>query len=212
MHDYVWYASYGSNLLSSRFLCYIQGGIPEGAASEYQGCTDKAGPKDDKRIIIPHALYFSKSSNIWEGGGVAFIKVRKNEAVKTLGRMYLITAEQFIQVVRQENGRSPDDDSIHIDFEKTITHSGSFIQANWYSRIMYLGTEAEVPIFTFTGGWGDSEIKLNAPGEKYLTTIIRGIRETYELSDQEIADYLANLDGIKGRIDAKNIYELINKD
>jgi hypothetical protein len=211
MQDLVWYASYGSNLLRSRFLCYILGGIPDGTVQEYVGCTDKTEHKDDKQIIIPHSLYFSKSSRIWEDGGVAFIKAEEDENVKTLGRMYLITSEQFVQVVRQENGRSPHDSSIEIDIEKTIIHGESSIQVSWYSRIVYLGTEAGHPIFTFTGGLADSEIVVNAPGEKYLITIIRGIQETYELSDPEIVDYLVDLDGIQGRINVEKISKLVNK-
>lgn len=103
--ELVWYASYGSNLLRSRFMCYIRGGRPKSSSKGYRGCTDKSEPLKDKPVRIPHELYFSGRSSVWGGGGggVAFIKpTRASKGEFTLGRMYLITREQFTQVVRQE--------------------------------------------------------------------------------------------------------------
>lgn len=98
----IWYASYGSNLLEKRFSCYIAGGTPEGAQREYLRCTDKTIPEAKKPLTINHELYFARRSKTWHGGGVAFIKPTTNPEAKTLGRMYLITAEQFTEVVKQE--------------------------------------------------------------------------------------------------------------
>ncbi len=190
MNRLIWYAGYGSNLLKSRFLCYIGGGQPEGAKKRYPGCSDKTEPRADKQIIIPYGLYFSKSSSIWEDKGVGFIKTQRNEHAGTLGRMYLITREQFVQVVRQENALEPSDKSVEIDFETTITNGSSTIPANWYSRIVYMGEAEAYPIFTFTGNWTDEEIDVNPPGDKYLTTIAKGIKECYSISDEEIINYL----------------------
>ena len=117
MKDLVWYASYGSNLKKSRFMCYIQGGNPEGTTKIYEGCNNKQPPRKDKSIIIPHELYFSKQSSTWENKGVAFITIKRNESSITYGRMYLITKQQFMEVVRQENGICPNDSSININFE-----------------------------------------------------------------------------------------------
>lgn len=87
--NYVWYACYGSNLLKERFMLYIK------------ECNDKTEPSCEKPIIIHHDLYFANSSSRWENKGVAFIKPEKNEKVATLGRMYIITEEQFLEI--QEN-------------------------------------------------------------------------------------------------------------
>ena len=122
MEDLVWYASYGSNLLYDRFMCYINGGTPEGSSKRCEGCSDRTPPQDRKSITIPHELYFAENSRSWEGKGVAFVKSQRNENFQTLGRMYLITREQFVQIVRQENGRSPDYSRIAVDFEETIAH------------------------------------------------------------------------------------------
>src|SRR5208337_78464 len=54
----VWYASYGSNLCSRRFMYYIEGGQPESASRPHPGCRDKTPPKDDQPIKISYPLYF----------------------------------------------------------------------------------------------------------------------------------------------------------
>lgn len=190
-------------------MCYITGGRPEGATKNYIGCTNKTPPKKEKTIKIPHDLYFAKRSSIWENGGVAFIKSEKNEQFKTLGRMYLITDEQFISVVRQENARLPEDKTIDIDFEKTMADGQSMINDGWYRRIIYLGKRDEYPIFTFTGGWKDAEIELNPPGERYLKTIIKGIIEAYDLDSNYILRYLVSMMGIKGFIDTERLIKWI---
>ena len=188
MNEYVWYASYGSNLLRERFMCYIKGGRPEGTTTTYKGCSNKEPPIVDKRITIPHELYFAKESKTWENKGVAFIRSTKDSDAKTLGRMYLITREQFTQVVRQENGRDPEHKSIQIDFESTVNNGESLIPIRcWYSRIIYLGDADNEQIFTFTAKREEDKIE---PGMKYLSMIKKGLKETYGMSDEEISVYL----------------------
>jgi hypothetical protein len=206
-----WYASYGSNLLRSRFLCYLQGGQPEGASREYSGCTDRTPPTADKPIEIPHELYFSQSSSIWEDKAVAFIKSNRSEDAQTLGRMYLITLEQFTEVVRQENGFEADDRSIQINFDELIVQGETSIKPTWYGRIMYLGEEGGSPIFTFTARWDDELIESNAPGEKYLKTIMRGLKETYNLTDNELVKYFESKSGIHNNLSEEILKNYVSK-
>jgi len=214
MTELVWYASYGSNLLRNRFMCYIRGGKPEGSSKEYEGCSSNNPPRDDRPIIIPHELYFSKQSSTWKNKAVAFIKSQRNEKARTLGRMYLIEKQQFVEVVRQENSYNRDDSEIDIDFETVIERGEVKIsKISWYGRIIYLGNERGYPIFTFTAKWDDDQVSSNEPGEKYLRTIIKGLKETYNLSNDEIVDYLKDVDGIRGKINElkiKKIIEVIN--
>jgi hypothetical protein len=209
MKDLVWYASYGSNMLKNRFLCYICGGTPEGAGKDYLGCSDKTEPIENKPIILPYSLYFSKQSSIWENKGVAFIKSLRDENIRTLGRMYLISKDQFIDLVHQENALDPRNTFIDIDFAYLILNGETKIPAHWYSRIIYIGEENGHPIFTFTSACDDSEITLQPPGEKYLRTIIKGIKETYNITNEEIMQYLIALPGIKGLISKQDIYTIV---
>ncbi len=64
--DYVWYASYGSNLLYERFITYIEGGNCKFNGVDYPGCRDKSLPKDSRPTIIPYKMYYGNKSGSWE--------------------------------------------------------------------------------------------------------------------------------------------------
>lgn len=162
---YVWYASYGSNILKERFMCYIQGGYCHYNKRFYKGCSDKSAPLEDRPIEIPYGLYFGNESSAWEGGGVAFIDPQPNTGKKTLGRMYLITEEQFDEVHQQEgNG------------------------ANWYGEVLELGTADGYKIKTFTC---KERRPANRPSGEYHLVLSRGLKETYpDMDDEMIDNYL----------------------
>ena len=214
-NDLVWYACYGSNLLESRFLCYIKGGVPEGSIKEHTGCTDKSLPIASEKFIIPHQLYFAEKSKQWEMGGVAFIKsshIPEKSKKITYARKYLIRKEQFVQILRQENSRKVDDTSINIDFNIAENNKkflvGKEQECKWYGKIINLGKENGTPIFTFTAK--NDFNTFNAPSEKYLLTIIKGIKETFKINKIEIIDYLISIPGIQKKM-SKNIIENLVK-
>ncbi|MCM4161748.1 hypothetical protein FHG64_14660 [Antarcticibacterium flavum] len=192
--DKIWYASYGSNLLKKRFSCYIAGGTPAGAQREYAGCTDKSLPEANKPITINAELYFARKSKTWHGGGVAFIKPKFNSDAKTLGKMHLITSDQFAEVVKQEIRLEED---LVIDLE-TLEKRGSLLlnESSWYNQLLFLGREDGYPIFTFTNKDYLKE-ELNPPHETYLNTISAGLKETYGMKDVEIENYWKSKNGIK---------------
>lgn len=191
----VWYACYGSNLLEERFRCYISGGQPKGAHRIYPGCTNRSFPSKNKGIIINREMYFAKRSKTWSGGGAAFIKSKIDENIETLGRMYLITRQQFIDLVQQEIKFEGDFD---INLEKVIEVGSLDMRNNsWYGQIIYLGEKEGAPIFTFTNE-EYLENEINAPNEHYLRIIIEGLKETYQMTDAAIENYLKTKEGIKG--------------
>ncbi len=206
MTDYVWYACYGSNLLTERFSCYIGGGRPVNAKRVYPGCSDKTLPKKQKQAHIPYELYFAKSSKTWSGGGAGFINSENKTEAATLGKMYLITRQQFVDLVQQEV-------KIEGEFDiqlYEVIKAGHLDMKNgtWYDRILYLGKEEEAPIFTFTNSVY-LEDEINAPHRFYLKMIIEGLRETYQLSAPEIENYLRHKTGIKNAPIEKELPELI---
>jgi tetratricopeptide (TPR) repeat protein len=190
----VWYASYGSNLCSRRFMSYLEGGQPDGASGSHPGCRDKTPPKDDQPVKISYPLYFAKQSSRWDGGGVAFIGFKKEETEATLGRMYLITEQQFIDVVSQEN----DGASISIDFQKARQQGSMVFHESWYGKIVYLGEQDGFPIYTFTSGKNIALETPVAPSPQYLQYIISGLKEVYPVTDEDIVKYLITRPGIKG--------------
>jgi len=163
--EYVWYASYGSNLLKERFVCYIKGGECGYNGVAYEGCADKSEPLEDRPIIVPHRMYFAQRSRTWEYGGVSFISPYQDSSEKTLGRMYLITEEQFEDIHRQEGN-----------------------SAEWYDHIIELGEADGYKILTITNS---RILETTRPIEAYLQVIEDGLKETYpDMSKQEINQYL----------------------
>jgi len=204
-NEYIWYASYGSNISKDRFLCYIKGGKPNGSQKEYKGCTNKSLPIENEEIYIKSELYFAKKSGTWNGGGVGFIKVNFDENSETLGRMYLITKEQFVEVVKQETNFNGE---LNIDFEKAIQNGNLIFRENsWYGNLVYLGNQNDKPIFTFTNAKNLNN-EINPPDKNYLKTIANGLKETYKIDENEIEDYLKSKSGIIGNKIENEIKEI----
>lgn len=205
--DKVWYACYGSNLLEERFLCYIQGGQPKGANTIYNGCIDKSSPVNKEEIYINAELYFARSSKNWDNGGVSFIKTKFEPQVQTLGRMYLITKQQLIDIARQEtNTASP----LEINFEKAIEKGFVIYKPHsWYGNLIYLGTQDDFPIFTLTNEQNyQPEAK---PSAGYLITIAKGIKETYNLTQIEMVEYFMEKAGVKGNYRKQDLIEVLSR-
>lgn len=203
---YIWYASYGSNLLESRFLCYLIGGRPEGALRACRGCSDQSPPLRSEPVDIFHQLYFARESQTWSGGGVAFIGKPPNTSPKTYGRMYLIPEEQFCEVMAQEMDI---DERIGIDFGHVEAKGSAVVKENvWYGRILSLGRYDDFPIFTFT--FEEDKQPLRKPGHAYLRTISTGLKETYNFANEEIAAYLAAQPGVSGNYTTTELLELLS--
>jgi hypothetical protein len=203
MTNRIWYASYGSNLNSERFCCYIVGGRAAGSFRANQGCRDSTPPLDRRPLSLKFELYFAGDTKIWGGGGAAFIK-SGNEIADTLGRMYLITEDQFNDVVLQENSKLVDGTQILPPFEQ-LTCAGETLLpgAEPYGRMLRLGAEGGYPIFTFTNR---DNLKPTAPSQAYTKVITSGIKETYpQMTSEQICEYLLRAEGVRGAISPERL-------
>jgi gamma-glutamylcyclotransferase (GGCT)/AIG2-like uncharacterized protein YtfP len=161
--DYVWYANYGSNLLYERFITYIKGGNCKFNGVDYPGCRDKSLPKDSRPMTIPYKMYYGNKSRSWGNGGVSFLDVESTG--KSIGRMYLITREQFEDISDQE-GRGD----------------------IWYNVSVKLGEYDGIEIVTITN---KGRRAFHKPSNDYLKVIRMGIEETYpHMDDFDIMKYL----------------------
>lgn len=166
--QYVWYVSYGSNMLEKRFLCYIKGGSFE--ESRYrQACSDTTPPLAVRTVEIPYDMYFANRSGSWQGGGVSFLDTSKKG--KALGVAYLITEEQFEHVAGEENGGRPPCEG-----------------RGWYENIIELEPMDGFEVRTITN------INLrdyNEPSHAYWQTLRHGIMQHWpDMSAEEIRNYL----------------------
>ena len=67
----VWYAAYGSNLLSERFGYYITGGAMPGRTVAHAGTRDPTPPSANRPWRGAHPLAFGGQSGRWEDAGGA---------------------------------------------------------------------------------------------------------------------------------------------
>lgn len=201
---YVWYASYGSNLNSKRFLCYIKGGNPAGSTRVETGCKDPTPPKDVSTFTIHYPLYFAKKALGWQSQGVAFIGLNQAADTVTYSKKYLITLEQFLDVVKQENNGT----ECEIDFNVVKEKAFKIFRKNaWYGNILYLGEDKGYPIYTFTAPWDMAEVECNKPSHPYLRTIINGLKTDF--TNEEIYSYFKNKPGIRGNYTEEELAQVI---
>ena len=159
----IWYVSYGSNLCYRRFLLYIAGGKDEELRVKEDGCNDKTPPRDSRVITIPYRLYFGNRSGKWDGGGVCFVKTKRDKTSKTIARAYLITYEQYLEVCEQE-GNSP----------------------RWYGNQMSLEPIDGIETKTLTS-YTDNQRSI--PSEAYIDVVKKGLKEC-GLTEQEAIEYI----------------------
>ncbi len=207
LQDKVWYACYGSNILEERFLCYIKGGQPKGAKTTYEGCRDKTLPSGNEDFYICSELYFAEKSKNWDNGGVAFIRTLFEPQASTIGRIYLVTKGQLIDIARQETNTKTE---LTIDFDKAI-EDGSYIfkRPSWYGNLLYLRQQNDYPIFTLT-----NEIDLQPltkPNKSYIKTISEGINEAHNFDNKTIFEYLITKRGINGNYSDQELLDIINE-
>jgi hypothetical protein len=124
--------------------------------------------------------------------------------------MYLITEEQFNDVVMQENDKEPDGSRFVPAFNQLVSQSQSILSDKlWYGKLLNIGLEGGCPILTFTTSRIDL-LNPSAPAEQYVKVIASGIKETYpQMSDDDIVEYLYAAAGILGNIDLAKIRDWV---
>jgi hypothetical protein len=204
MSQLVWYASYGSNLSHERFTCYIRGGQPPGSTRCYPGCVDPSLPRDVRVLELAQSLYFAGSSKAWTGG-IAFISSTARN-MPTKARAYLISLEQFQDVVRQENWL---DERAQFSLTELI-HKGSLrlsdIGRN-YQLLLLCGDADGIPVVTLTSPIERTDIAPPAPA--YVRMIGSGLMEAHGLSAQSAAEYLLRVPGMAPAYTAGAVADLL---
>ena len=186
----VWYAAYGSNLSSARFMTYLAGGTPAGKTRRQEGASDPTPPRADRPYILRRTLCFARDAPSWGGGGVAFLGAEEGSDALTYARIYLITVDQLREILAQENNLSPKRGTGLVSDERlTTAEAGARIDtgAGEYGLLLCTGREPvdpakpagpTVPVWTFTSPTSvDSDLR--APSDAYLSTICRGLLETF---------------------------------
>lgn len=171
IEEYVWYVSYGSNMLKERFMHYIEGGAFESGGAYHEPCEDTSAPLAVRQYDIPYDMYFRNCSGSWGGQGVSFLDITKAGHAK--GVAYLITREQFEHVACQENGGCEPEYS-----------------TGWYDTVITIGTMGGYEVVTITNGATENS---NRPSDAYIEVLCRGLQENYpEMTTAQIVSYLVD--------------------
>ncbi len=143
-------------------------------------------------LSIAHRLYFTGHSRIW-GGAPAFVDTASAAGHSAFARGYLITWEQFEDVVAQESGRA----TAQIDIAPTELDDGfsRCIGPGRYENLLCVGRHDGHPIVTFTAPWSLAEAEPTAPSPGYLSVLLAGLRESHGLDDAAITNYLTAAPG-----------------
>lgn len=211
MTDLVWYAAYGSNLSAHRFTTYLSGGPAEHRTIDtpQAGARDATPPIANRSWEIRHRLFFAAASKSWGGGSVAFLDPNAEFGQRTYTRLWLVTAQQFEDVFRQENGITvPDvDDRAEPLFTIDDLDAGGHVDLadGWYGRLLHLGPGPDGhPIATFTGA-DPGRHTIGPAHSSYLRTIGIGLMERFRLKPGGAAKYLAERDGNAGIVNRRDL-------
>ena len=187
--DLTWYVAYGSNLRRARFQCYLSGGRPRGALRSYPGSRDPAGPRRVRPTRLAGALVFSGESTTWTGGMASF---HPGASGTVLARAYLVTVHQFSDVVAQEIRQPPGH-----DLDPSVLRMGGphGLGAGHYDTLLALDCIDGYRALTISAS---APAPPRAPAVAYLESIAAGLRETFDLTADEIADYLLAAGGVDG--------------
>ncbi len=200
---HVWYASYGSNLCRDRFLCYVQGGRPDGASRHYPGARDPSLPTDDRAMTLPGEVFFAWTSPTW-GGGIAFYDADGEGSA--LARAYRVTSQQFADVAAQEMRREPGED---LDLTHVMENARHELGPGRYEALHLVGELEGEPVLTFTAP-DPSALEPEPPAPAYLAMLARGLGESHGLSEPEVVSYLRERPGIGPGWDDERLGELVS--
>jgi len=205
--EYVWYATYGSGLSKDNFMCYIEGGTPEGISYRFPGCSDRTAPLRDVFLSIPFELYFAGESKIW-GGGYMHIKTTPNSRAHTIARAYLITLEQFRDIIAQHNERQ-DLPELPLDDAIQKTHATIGKDLGSYEEIVYCGNRDGYPIFTITAT--KPVQPLVPPTDTYAKLLYKGLSEHGLTTVKDAVNYILTKPGAAGNFQEKALIKLFSE-
>ncbi|XP_054804972.1 histone deacetylase 5-like isoform X2 [Prosopis cineraria] len=199
----IWYASYGSKMLKSRFLSNTAGGQSEGLQMQCSGAMDTTQPREILWKTFPCCLFFGRDSSYkWGPGGVAFLNPERNYQDNTYMCLYKISLEQLNDLLLLENGLSQNIGSPLFDTTAlNVISSKEFdslevVKGAWYGNVVYLGKEQNIPILTLTCSLSNIEsfksgkLPLRAPNKSYANALVRGLVEGGQLSEAEAIAYI----------------------
>jgi hypothetical protein len=187
----IWYAAYASNLLARRFLLYLTGGVLAENGRDHAGARDPSPPAEVVPLLLPGQVYFATESATWGGGRALFDPDEPGSVA--LGRGYLITEEQFLDVVAQEMRIDP----VVFNGKRVPVRLGerTVIGPGHYETLACVDQLDGYPVVTMAAPWKMRDVPLLAPSAAYRAMIAEGLAETYTHAVDLVRGYLDSLPG-----------------
>ena len=195
----MWYAAYGSNLFEYRFSYYREGGSLPGTSRTYPGFRDPTPPVATRPLTLPGTVYFAGDSPVWTGGTAFYArKPAHGWPAGAAVRGYLITPEQFGDLLAQEMHRQPGD-TPGPDLDEVLDTGVTRVGDGRYETVLHVADVAGYPVLTFTAPCDADDVEPSRPAPRYLSMLAAGLRESHGWSRSEVVSYLAALPGVDGR-------------
>ncbi len=206
----MWYAAYGSNLFERRFDYYRKGGNLPGTPRTYPGFRDPTPPRAITPLTLPGTIYFAWESPVWTGG-VAFYAHRpiKGWPLGAAARGYLITVEQFGDLMAQEMYRDPGT-AAGFDLGDVVGNGMSKLGEGRYETLLHIADLDRYPVLAFTSPWDCAAVELNRPSPRYLAMLAAGLVESHGWTPDDAMDYLTRLPGVEGFWEPDDLRDLID--
>ena len=185
---HIWYVAYGSNLSRERFCYYLRGGRPAGSERDHPGCRDTGDPSESFGLLIGGCVYFAGHSSIWRAAMAFYDPGAPGEVA---ARAYLITTQQFADILAQETRRSP---GMTLDLAPAFRGERYSEGAGAYPILVRVGERRGLPLVTFTRDRHTAPT-LAAPSASYLAAMAVGLREAHGWTQNQINRYLSALPG-----------------
>ncbi len=203
---HVWYATYGTGLSREHFMQFINGGqFGSKTVRTYPGCSDTTPPLKTTFMALPHELYFAGNSETW-GGGFVRIDPTVDRSQHTLSRAYLISMQQFKEIIAQENFRDHMV-SLPLDAAKKHGHAPIGDGSGNYEELVYCGVKEGYPVYSVTTGLPRQAY--NPPAPAYTQLLCQGLSENKRLGTEGAMEYLLHVSGMDQSYDKAKLTALV---
>jgi len=124
--------------------------------------------------------------------------------------MYLVTDDQFNDVVMQENDQEVNGVRFVPSFEELARKDHFDLPGDrLYGHLLRVGENGGWPVITFTTA---RVLPIAAPSKAYIHVIVTGIKETYsEMTNAQICEYLLRAEGVHGRLSLKELSDWVSE-
>lgn len=153
--------------------------------------------------MIRGGIYFALESVVWSGGMAFYDPTLPG---RVAARAYLVSVEQFCDIVEQEMHREP---TRTLDLREVISTGRQRVGPGRYETLYRVGTKDGSPLLTFSAPWSADDVDFNRPSVGYLRMLADGLRQAHGWTVEEIAAYLAEVPGAAGEWSVADLHDLL---